>query len=166
MKRILVSWSSGKDSAWTLHVLRRQGGYEIAGLLTTFNEAADRVAMHAVRRELVEQQAALAGLPLWDVGLPWPCSNEQYENLTRRNRKEKGSWTFSKMPPNQHKHWSNHHPRKISCQKQQRSMYRGTKCFPKYPLPALIQRVAAAIAHHPPKQVLHGLDRLSSSQRM
>ena len=81
MKRILVSWSSGKDSAWTLHVLRRQSGYEIAGLLTTFNEAADRVAMHAVRRELVEQQAELAGLPLWDVGLPWPCSNEQYENL-------------------------------------------------------------------------------------
>jgi uncharacterized protein (TIGR00290 family) len=81
MKRILLSWSSGKDSAWTLHVLRRQAGYEIAGLLTTFNEAADRVAMHAVRRELVEQQAALAGLPLWDVGLPWPCSNEQYEKL-------------------------------------------------------------------------------------
>ena len=81
MKRILVSWSSGKDSAWTLHVLRRQAGYEIAGLLTTFNEAADRVAMHAVRRELVEQQATLAGLPLWDVGLPWPCSNQQYEKL-------------------------------------------------------------------------------------
>ena len=81
MKRILLSWSSGKDSAWTLHVLRRQGDYEIAGLLTTFNQAADRVAMHAVRRELVERQAALAGLPLWDVGLPWPCSNEQYETL-------------------------------------------------------------------------------------
>ena len=57
MKRILLSWSSGKDSAWTLHVLRRQASYEIAGLLTTFNEAADRVAMHAVRRELAEQQA-------------------------------------------------------------------------------------------------------------
>lgn len=81
MKRILVSWSSGKDGAWTLHVLRRQEGYEIAGLLTTFNQAADRVAMHAVRRELVERQAALAGLPLWAVGLPWRCSNEQYETL-------------------------------------------------------------------------------------
>ena len=57
------------------------GDYEIAGLLTTFNQAADRVAMHAVRRELVERQAKLAGLPLWDVGLPWPCSNEQYETL-------------------------------------------------------------------------------------
>ncbi len=81
MKRILLSWSSGKDSAWVLHVLRQQRYYEISGLLTTFNETADRVAMHAVRRELVERQAAAAGLPLWDVGLPWPCSNEQYESL-------------------------------------------------------------------------------------
>jgi uncharacterized protein (TIGR00290 family) len=81
MKRILLSWSSGKDSAWSLHVLRQRGEYEVAGLLTTFNEAADRVAMHAVRRELVEQQADAAGLPLWAVPLPWPCSNEQYESL-------------------------------------------------------------------------------------
>jgi uncharacterized protein (TIGR00290 family) len=81
MKRILLSWSSGKDSAWTLHVLRQQSEYEIAGLLTTFNEAADRVAMHGVRRSLVEQQAAAAGLPLWSIPLPWPCSNEQYEGL-------------------------------------------------------------------------------------
>ena len=81
MKRILLSWSSGKDSAWCLHVLRRRGEYEVVGLLTTFNEEADRVAMHAVRRELVERQAAAAGLPLWAVPLPWPCSNEQYESL-------------------------------------------------------------------------------------
>jgi uncharacterized protein (TIGR00290 family) len=81
MKRILLSWSSGKDSAWSLHVLRQRGEYKVAGLLTTFNEAADRVAMHAVRRDLVEQQAAAAGLPLWAVPLPWPCSNEQYESL-------------------------------------------------------------------------------------
>jgi uncharacterized protein (TIGR00290 family) len=81
MKRILLSWSSGKDSAWTLHVLRQRSEYEIAGLLTTFNEAADRVAMHGVRRSLVEQQAAAAGLPLWSIPLPWPCSNEQYEGL-------------------------------------------------------------------------------------
>ncbi len=81
MKRILLSWSSGKDSAWCLHVLRQQGEYEVVGLLTTFNEEADRVAMHAVRRELVEWQAAAAGLPLWDVPLPWPCSNERYESL-------------------------------------------------------------------------------------
>jgi uncharacterized protein (TIGR00290 family) len=81
MKCILLSWSSGKDSAWSLHVLRQQSEYEIAGLLTTFNEAADRVAMHGVRRSLVEQQAAAAGLPLWSIPLPWPCSNEQYEGL-------------------------------------------------------------------------------------
>jgi len=79
--RILLSWSSGKDSAWSLHVLRQRGQYDVVGLLTTFNEEADRVAMHAVRRELVERQAAAAGLPLWAVALPWPCSNEQYELL-------------------------------------------------------------------------------------
>ena len=81
MKRILLSWSSGKDSAWSLHILRQRGEYEVVGLLTTFNEEADRVAMHAVRRELVEQQAVATGLPLWAVPLPWPCSNEQYESL-------------------------------------------------------------------------------------
>jgi uncharacterized protein (TIGR00290 family) len=81
MKRILLSWSSGKDSAWSLHLLRQRNEYEVVGLLTTFNEEADRVAMHAVRRELVERQAAAAGLPLWTVPLPWPCSNEQYESL-------------------------------------------------------------------------------------
>jgi len=84
MKRILLSWSSGKDSAWSLHVLRERAEYEVVGLLTTFNEEAGRVAMHAVRRELVERQAAAAGLPLWAVPLPWPCSNEQYESLMAR----------------------------------------------------------------------------------
>jgi uncharacterized protein (TIGR00290 family) len=81
MKRVLLSWSSGKDSAWALHILRQKSEYEIAGLLTTFNQSADRVAMHAVRRELVEHQARAAQLPLWSVPLPWPCSNEQYESL-------------------------------------------------------------------------------------
>jgi uncharacterized protein (TIGR00290 family) len=81
MKRILLSWSSGKDCAWTLHVLRQRSEYSVVGLLTTFNEAADRVAMHAVRRELVERQAAAAGLSLWSVPLPWPCSNEEYESV-------------------------------------------------------------------------------------
>jgi uncharacterized protein (TIGR00290 family) len=84
LKRALISWSSGKDSAWALHLLRARAaemGVEIAGLLTTFNAEFDRVAMHAVRRELVEAQAAAAGLPLHAVPLPWPCSNEQYEAL-------------------------------------------------------------------------------------
>ena len=67
MKPILLSWSSGKDSAWSLHVLRQRAEYEVVGLLTTFNHVADRVAMHAVRRELVERQAAATGLPLWGV---------------------------------------------------------------------------------------------------
>jgi len=79
MKRTLLSWSSGKDSAWSLHLLRLQNEYEIVGLLTTFNRAANRVAMHAVRRSLVEAQAKAAGIPLWDVDLPWPCSNADYE---------------------------------------------------------------------------------------
>jgi uncharacterized protein (TIGR00290 family) len=78
-KRVLLSWSSGKDSAWTLHLLRQQTGVEMRGLLTTFNDAAGRVSMHAVRRELVEAQAAASGLPLWPVPLPWPCSNAEYE---------------------------------------------------------------------------------------
>jgi uncharacterized protein (TIGR00290 family) len=79
MPKVLLAWSSGKDSAWALHVLRSHGINDVVGLLTTFNEAFDRVAMHAVRRELVEAQAAAAGLPLWPVMIPWPCSNEEYE---------------------------------------------------------------------------------------
>jgi uncharacterized protein (TIGR00290 family) len=75
----LLSWSSGKDSAWALHLLRQQGDVEVVGLLTTINEVADRVAMHAVRSELLQAQAEAVGLPLRTVGLPWPCSNEQYE---------------------------------------------------------------------------------------
>ena len=81
MKRTLLSWSSGKDSAWSLHVLRQQGEYEIVGLLTTFNREANRVAMHGVRRELVKAQAEAAGIPLWDVDLPSPCSNADYESI-------------------------------------------------------------------------------------
>jgi uncharacterized protein (TIGR00290 family) len=87
MKRTLLSWSSGKDSAWSLHVLRQQGSYEVVGLLTTFNREANRVAMHGVRRELVEAQAEATGIPLWDVDLPSPCSNTDYENIMRETCK-------------------------------------------------------------------------------
>lgn len=80
-KRVALSWSSGKDSAWALHVLRQIPGIEVAALITTFNVAADRVAMHAVRRRLVEEQARRAGVPLWSVELPWPCANGVYEEL-------------------------------------------------------------------------------------
>lgn len=79
--KTLVSWSSGKDSAWMLHVLSRQQPGSVQGLLTTTNAAFDRVAMHAVRRSLVDAQAKAAGLPLHVVPLPWPCSNEDYERI-------------------------------------------------------------------------------------
>src|ERR1700739_3374927 len=82
-KRALISWSSGKDSAWTLYKLQQSGEYEVAGLLTTMNVAFDRVAMHGTRRELLRAQADAAGLPLRAVPLPWPCSNEQYEAAMR-----------------------------------------------------------------------------------
>ena len=82
-RRLLLSWSSGKDSAWCLHTLRQQADIEVVGLLTTFNEPADRVAMHAVRRHLVERQSVVAGLPLIPVFLPWPCSNAEYEAALR-----------------------------------------------------------------------------------
>jgi uncharacterized protein (TIGR00290 family) len=81
--RAALSWSSGKDSAWSLHLLRQDPSVEVVALVTTLNEQFDRVAMHAVRRELLELQAESVGLPLWTVPLPWPCSNEQYEARMR-----------------------------------------------------------------------------------
>jgi len=77
--KTLLSWSTGKDSAWSLYVLR-QTPAEVAGLFTTVNAAFDRVAMHAVRRALLEAQAAAAGLPLHVIEIPWPCPNEAYES--------------------------------------------------------------------------------------
>ncbi len=78
--KTLVSWSSGKDSAWMVHVLRHTPGVELAGLLTTVNASAQRVAMHAVRVELLEAQAAALGLPLRQVPIPYPCPNAVYEH--------------------------------------------------------------------------------------
>jgi uncharacterized protein (TIGR00290 family) len=83
LKRIALSWSSGKDSAWTLHRLRQMSDVEVVALITTFNSNADRVAMHAVRRRLVEEQAERVGIPLWPAELPWPCANGVYEELMR-----------------------------------------------------------------------------------
>ena len=82
--KILLSWSSGKDSAWALHVLRQTHPGGVAGLLTTINESVQRVAMHAVRRDVLEAQARAAGLPLRIVPIPDPCSNEEYEIRMRR----------------------------------------------------------------------------------
>jgi uncharacterized protein (TIGR00290 family) len=81
--KTLLSWSSGKDSAWTLYTLRRDPRYEVVGLVTTINQAAERVAMHAVRTELLRAQAAAAGLPLWELRIPSPCSNAEYESVMR-----------------------------------------------------------------------------------
>ncbi len=77
--KILLSWSSGKDSAWMLHVLRTQGAGQPAALLTTVNESANRVAMHAVRMDVLRAQAEAVGLPLIVVPIPHPCPNEVYE---------------------------------------------------------------------------------------
>jgi uncharacterized protein (TIGR00290 family) len=77
--RVLLSWSSGKDSAWALHVLRAAGDVDVVGLVSTVSAAHDRVAMHAVRRSLLEAQARAVGLPLRIVALPSPCSNAEYE---------------------------------------------------------------------------------------
>jgi uncharacterized protein (TIGR00290 family) len=74
-----LAWSSGKDSAWALHVARQSGEFDIVALLTTINRTHSRVAMHAVRESLVEMQAAAAGLPLVKVYIPALCRNEDYE---------------------------------------------------------------------------------------
>ncbi len=76
--KLLLSWSSGKDSAWALHRLLQDDEFEVVGLVTTVNQSFKRIAMHAVREELLERQAASAGLPLWKIPIPHPCSNERY----------------------------------------------------------------------------------------
>ncbi|MGZ7041553.1 MAG: Dph6-related ATP pyrophosphatase [Thermoanaerobaculia bacterium] len=79
MRRTILSWSSGKDSAWSLHTLRQSGEHEVVALLTTITRDYDRVSMHAVRRELVEAQADTAGLELWAVEIPAVCTNADYD---------------------------------------------------------------------------------------
>jgi len=77
--KVLVSWSTGKDSAWCLHALRAAEDIEVVGLLATVNEVHGRVAMHAVRQELLAAQARAASLPLVVVTIPSPCSNATYD---------------------------------------------------------------------------------------
>jgi uncharacterized protein (TIGR00290 family) len=74
-----LSWSSGKDSAWALHVARRQNQLDVVALFTTVNRAFSRVAMHGVREALIDVQAERAGLPLVKTPIPYPCPNEDYE---------------------------------------------------------------------------------------
>ena len=79
-----LAWSSGKDSAWALHVARQDPNLEVVGLLTTITEAFARVTMHGVREELVDAQARAVGLPLHKVFLPTPCPNDVYEATFER----------------------------------------------------------------------------------
>ena len=78
-RRTWLCWSSGKDSAWSLRALRAAGAWEVTALLTTVNAVHGRVAMHATRRALLRRQGEAAGLPVVEVPIPSPCSNEEYE---------------------------------------------------------------------------------------
>ncbi|MFT7680326.1 MAG: hypothetical protein ACI8QC_004332 [Planctomycetota bacterium] len=82
-KKTLLSWSSGKDSAWALHTLQNDPTIELVGLFTTLNQDAERVAMHGVRRELLRAQGRAAGLPVWEIDLPEHCSNEVYQEIMK-----------------------------------------------------------------------------------
>jgi uncharacterized protein (TIGR00290 family) len=77
--KTLLFWSSGKDSAWALHVLRQDEKCEIAALVTTINQDQKRVPFHSIKQELLEEQANAAGLPLWQIPIPYQCSNAEYE---------------------------------------------------------------------------------------
>ncbi len=87
-KKTLLSWSSGKDSAWMLHLLKQDPDIEIAGLFSTINNEFNRIAMHSTRAELAEQQAECAGLPIKFIPLPYPCTNVQYEAIMNEFIKE------------------------------------------------------------------------------
>lgn len=82
-KRTLLSWSSGKDSAWALHVLRQHLDIDVVGLFCTVNQEFERVAMHAVRIELLHKQAENAGLPIKIIRIPYPCSNTNYKAIMK-----------------------------------------------------------------------------------
>ncbi len=77
--KALIAWSSGKDSAWALHEVRRAGDYEVVGALTTVTDSFARVSMHGVREELLNAQLAAAELEPTVVRIPYPCPNEIYE---------------------------------------------------------------------------------------
>jgi uncharacterized protein (TIGR00290 family) len=77
--KALISWSSGKDSAFALHEIRRAGKFDVVGALTTVTEAFDRVSIHGVRQQILQAQCQAAGLPLRVVPIPYPCPNAIYE---------------------------------------------------------------------------------------
>jgi len=82
-KRTLLSWSSGKDSAWALHVLRQDPEIDLLGLFTVVNEGYGRVTMRATRANLLRCQADALGLPLQIINIPHPCSNEKCDVIMR-----------------------------------------------------------------------------------
>ena len=77
--KALISWSSGKDSAFALHEVRRAGDYDVVAALTTVTETFGRVSIHGVREDILRAQCGAAGLPQWIVPIPYPCPNEIYE---------------------------------------------------------------------------------------
>ncbi len=80
-KRTLLSWSSGKDAAWSLHKLQQDPEIDLIGIFCAVNKEANRAAMHAVRVELLQKQAKNISLPLEIIELPFPCSNAEYEKI-------------------------------------------------------------------------------------
>jgi uncharacterized protein (TIGR00290 family) len=82
--RALISWSSGKDSAFALHEIRREGAFDVVGALTTVNESFGRISIHGVREKLLHAQLASAGLPPLVVPIPNPCPNDAYEERMTR----------------------------------------------------------------------------------
>jgi uncharacterized protein (TIGR00290 family) len=82
-KKTLISWSSGKDSVWALHLLQQDPGIELLGLFTAMNQKYSRVSMHATRLEMLQRQAEAVGLPIETISLPDPCTNEQYDAIMR-----------------------------------------------------------------------------------
>src|SRR5438132_6287838 len=80
----ILSWSTGKDSAFSLHEIQRSNQFEVVGLLTTVSSAFGRVSMHGVREELLDRQAEAVGLPCVKIQIPSPCPNDIYEREMRR----------------------------------------------------------------------------------
>jgi uncharacterized protein (TIGR00290 family) len=78
---VVVSWSGGKDAAWTLHALRRSAEYNVVGLITTVTEGYERIAMHGIRRDVLHAQAEAVGLPVIEARLPQRADNATYETV-------------------------------------------------------------------------------------
>ena len=83
-RKTLLSWSSGKDSAWALHLLRQDPTTDHMGLFTVMNQKYNRVSMHATRLELLDRQAEAAGLPIQLINLPDPCTNDECDAIMRQ----------------------------------------------------------------------------------